>query len=180
MDVPIVIAIIGAVSALIAALVSAAAQRSVRRLEQRFAGNARTIAFRTDQLTKLYLPVSMHLRATRALATTHYEADDSTNQEVEHALHEHNKAIVESLLSVSMYVEPDAPEAATIGLLEHLLQWETIYKLKYQEKRSYKHPIWKEIRRLGYSRFPDGAAEHFHSTATELRAELHAQLCATP
>lgn len=41
----------------------------------------------------------MHLRATRALATTHYKADDDYREEIEHALHEHNKVIVECLLN---------------------------------------------------------------------------------
>src|SRR5262245_16658805 len=118
----------------------------------------------------------MHLRATRALATTHYDADERTRTEIEHALHEHNKSIVECLLSSSMYLEPDAPDAASVELLEHLLQWETLYKLKYQSKRAFSYPIWEEIRRLGYSKFPEDAAEHFHMTASRIRTELHDEL----
>jgi hypothetical protein len=129
------VAVISAATAIAAAVLSAAAQRSVKRVEQRFAGAQRSLAFRSDQLARLYLPVSMHLRATRALATTHYAADDATQTEIEHALHEHNKVIVECLLGASMYLEPDAPASASIELLEHLLQWETLYKLKYQSSQ---------------------------------------------
>ena len=176
MQIPIVVAIISAATAIIAAIVSAAAQRGVKRIEQRFEGAKRSFTFRSDQLAKLYLPVSMHLRATRALATTHYEADTVTRKEIEHALHEHNKVIVECLLASSMYLEPDAPGSASIDLLQHLLQWETLYKLKYRSKPAFSHPIWEEIRRLGYTKFPDEAAEHFHITASRIRTELHSEL----
>ncbi|MGH9848140.1 MAG: hypothetical protein ACREEM_56375 [Blastocatellia bacterium] len=176
MEIPIIVAIISAATAVTAAIVSAAAQRSVKRIEQRFEGAKRSLAFRSDQLAKLYLPVSMHLRATRALATTHYDADEDTRTEIEHALHEHNKVIVECLLSSSMYLEPDAPDAASVELLEHLLQWETLYKLKYQSKPVFSHPIWAEIRRLGYTKFPDDAAEHFHVTASRVRNKLNGEL----
>jgi len=178
-EVPIIVAIISAATAIAAAFLSAAAQRSVKRIEQRFEGAKRSLAFRSDQLAKLYLPVSMHLRATRALATTHYEADEATKTEIEHALHEHNKVIVECLLGSSMYLEPDAPESASIELLEHLLQWETLYKLKYQSKPAFSHPIWAEIRRLGYTKFPEGVAEHFHNAASSIRTELHSELRVT-
>ena len=87
------VAIISAATAIAAAVLSAAAQRSVKRVEQRFEGAQRSLAFRSDQLARLYLPVSMHLRATRALATTHYTADEATQTEIEHALHEHNKVV---------------------------------------------------------------------------------------
>lgn len=180
MDIPIFIAVIGAASAITAALVSAAAQRSVRRIEQRFEGSKRAITFLSDQLGKLYLPVSMHLRATRALATTHYGADEATCREVEHALHEHNRAIIDCLLISAMYLDPNAPEAAAIELLEHLLQWENLYKLKYQKKPAFTHPIWEEIRRLGYTKFPEGAAEHFHSMALKIRTDLHTHLQSVP
>ena len=175
-DLPVVVAMIAAVSAIVAALVSAAAQRHVRRLEQRFEGTKRAVAFRTDQLTKLYLPVSMHLRATRALSTSHYGADNAVSHEVEQALHEHNKAIVDCLQNSSMYLEPDAPDAAAIDLLAHLLQWETLYNLKYQKRPAFQHPIWEEIRRLNYSQFPDGAAEYFHDRSKQIRRDLHADL----
>ena len=154
MEIPIIVAIVSATAAISAAILSAAAQRGVKRLEQSFEGTRRSIAFRSDQLAKLYLPVSMHLRATRVLATTHYNADERTRKEIEHALHEHNKVIVESLLNSSMYLEPDAPDGVSVGLLEHLLQWETLYKLKYQSKPAFSDPIWAEIRRLGIHQVP--------------------------
>lgn len=75
-----------------------------------------------------------------------------------------------------MYLEPDAPDAASIELLEHLLQWETLYKLKYQSRPPFAGPIWAEIRRLGYTEFPEDAAEHFHITASRIRTELHGEL----
>ena len=176
MEIPIIVAIISAATALTAAIVSTVAQRGVKRVEQRFEGAKRSFAFRSDQLAKLYLPVSMHLRATRALATTHYDADEGTRTEIEHALHEHNKVIVECLLNSSMYLEPNAPDAASVELLEHLLQWETLYRLKYQSKPAFSDPIWAAIRRLEYSKFPEDAAEHFHVTASRIRTELYGEL----
>jgi len=116
------------------------------------------------------------LKEELALANTHYGADKATRQQIEHALHEHNRAVVDCLLASSMYLEPDAPEAATIELLEHLLQWENLYKLKYQGNPTFDVSIWDEIRRLGYTQFPDGAAEHFHDTARNIRMNLHKQL----
>lgn len=178
--IPIIIAVISAAGAIVATLLSAAAQRNVRRFEQRFEGSKRAITFLTDQLAKLYLPVSMHLRATRALASTHYGADAATRQEIEHALHEHNRAIIDCLLTSAMYLDPHAPEAATIQLLEHLLQWENLYKLKYQKKPAFNNPIWEEIRRLGYTKFPEEAAKHFHDMALKIRTDLHTQLQSPP
>jgi hypothetical protein len=175
-DIEVLVAFISAAAAIVAAIVSAAARRDAKRVEQRFEGAKRSLAFRGEQLSKLYLPVSMHLRATRALATIHYDPDEATRQEVEHALHEHNKVIVDCLLNASMYLEPDAPDAAAIDLLVHLLQWETLYELKYQRESAFTDPIWDEIRRLGYSDFPDTAAEHFHMTASRIRLQMHSEL----
>lgn len=180
MEVPLFVALIAAAGAIVASVVSAGAQRGLRRLENSLEGTKRAVAFRTEQLTLLYLPVSMHLRATRALSTSHYGADDAIAQEVEHALHEHNKAIVDSMLNASMYLEPDAPDAVAVELLAHLLQWETLYGLKYQKKPAFHHPIWEEIRRLNYSKFPDGAAEYFHERSKQIRSELHADLRSPP
>ena len=171
----VVVAILGAVGAIAAASMSMMAQRSVRKLQERFEAHRQATTFLSDQLSKLYLPVSMHLRATRALSDTHYDADDATKIGIEHALREHNDTIVERLLNWSMYLDPSAPDSVTIDLLEHLLQWESVYKLKYDYKR-YDGPIWDGMRRFGYRQFPDDAGDYFHKTATEIRKELHTRL----
>jgi hypothetical protein len=175
MEIPIIVAIVGAISAVVAAIVSAMAQRNVRQLQERFEKHRQVTTFLSDQLSKLYLPVSMHLRATRALSNTHYEADDATKKEIEHALREHNKVIVERLLTCSMYLDPGAAEDVTVALLEHLLQWESVYKLKYDYGR-YTRPVWDGIRHFGYRRFPDEAADYFHKRAIEIREDLHNRL----
>jgi hypothetical protein len=54
-----------------------------------------------------------------------------------------------------MYLEPDTPEAVTTELLEHIVQWETVYNLKYVRK-TYKGPVFAGIKRFGYSGFPRG------------------------
>jgi hypothetical protein len=95
--------------------------------------------------------------------------------EIEHALREHNKVIVESLLTFSMYLDPSATENVKIALLEHLLQWESVYKLKY-EYGHYTGPVWDGIRHFGYRRFPEEAADHFHKRAIEIREELYGLL----
>lgn len=175
MEIPIVVAILGIIGALAAATMSAVTQRNVKQLEERFQKHQQVTAFLSDQLSKLYLPVSMHLRATRALANTHYEADKTTKTEIEHALSEHNKVIVEHLMTNLMYLDPSAPEVVTTELLEHLLQWENVYKLKYEHKL-HTGPIWDGIRNLGYRQFPEEAADHFHKRAREIREELHDRL----
>ena len=175
MEIPIVVAILGVIGVLASATMSAVTQRNVKQLEERFKKHQQVTTFLNDQLSKLYLPVSMHLRATRALANTHYEADNATKTEIEHALWGHNKVILEHLLTNLMYLDPGAPEVVTTELLEHLLQWENVYKLKYEHKR-HTGPIWDGIRDLGYRQFPDEAADHFHKRAKEIRVELHARL----
>lgn len=175
MEIPIIVAVLGAASAVVAAVVSARAQHNVRQLGERFEQHRQVTAFLTEQLSKLYLPVSMHLRATRALASTHYEADEATKEDIEHALRHHNNAIVECLMTWSMYLDPNAAEEVAIGLLEHLLQWESVYNLKYKYGEL-SGPVWDGIRHFGYRRFPDEAADHFHEKAAEIREELHERL----
>lgn len=171
----IVTAIIAATATIIAAALSVIARRSIRRLEERFEREQESARFLSEQLTKLYLPVSMHLRATRALADIHYAAGEPTKGEIEHALQQHNSAILKVLMNWSMYLDSDAPDTVTSDLLEHLLQWESVYKLKYEYK-VYDGPVWEGIRRYGYRKFPDGVDVYFHEKTEELRRALHDRL----
>jgi hypothetical protein len=168
-------AIIAATATIVAAALSVIARRSIRRLEERFERQRESAQFLSEQLTKLYLPVSMHLRATRALADTHYEAGEPTKTEIEHALRQHNSAILELLMKWSMYLDSDAPDTVTSDLLEHLLQWESVYKLKYEYK-VYDGPVWDGIRHYGYRKFPDGVDVYFREKEKELRKALHDRL----
>ena len=55
----------------------------------------------------------MHLAATSVLARTHYGAERDTVTDIEDALHLHNTAIIDALMSWTVYLDPDAPESAS-------------------------------------------------------------------
>jgi hypothetical protein len=179
MIIPIAVAVIAAITSVGATLVTVRSSRSLRHIEEQFKRQQESAQFLNERLGKLYLPVSMHLSATRILANTHYGADEHTIEEIEHALNYHNKAIIDSLMNWTVYLDPDAPESASTGLLQHLLQWQTVYKLKYEYKQ-WDKPVWDGLRFFQYSQFPDGADVFFHQRTTELRQLLHNRLDSLP
>lgn len=179
MMIPLIVAVVAAMGSLAATLITVRSSRSLRHIEEQFERQQQSAKFLNERLSKLYLPVSMHLSATRVLADTHYGGDEPTIREVEHALHQHNRAIIDSLMTWTVYLDPDAPESASTGLLEHLLQWETVYKLKY-EHNQWEEPIWDGIRFFQYRGFPDEGAKYFQQRTKELRELLHTQIDILP
>jgi hypothetical protein len=113
----------------------------------------------------------MHLSATRVLADTHYGAEGDMLRDIEAALHLHNSAIIDALMTWTLYLDPDAPASASTELLGHLLQWETVYRLK--ERGQWDGPVWEGIRYFGYSKFPEGAAEYFTDETMRKRKLLN-------
>jgi hypothetical protein len=169
--IPIIVATIAALTSIAAAVISARTNLSVRKSQVQYEDQQKSRAFLNEQLKNLYLPVSMHLSATRVLADTHYGAEGDLLRDIEAAMHLHNSAIVEALMTWSLYLDPDAPSSASAALLAHLLQWETVYRLK--ERGQWDGPVWDGIRYFGYSQFPDGAAEYFAGATVRKRQQLH-------
>ena len=170
----ILVAAIAAVASIAATVISARNARSLHESEERFKNQQQSAEFLNEQLKNLYLPVSMHLAATSVLAKTHYGADEETVSDIEKALHVHNRAIIDALMNWTLYLDPDAPESATTGLLGHLLQWETVYEMKMRQQ--WDAPVWDGIRHFGYDKFPDGAAEYFVRETDQKRKLLSDRL----
>jgi hypothetical protein len=85
-------------------------------------------------------------------------------------------------MSASMYLEPDAPEANLKALLEHLTQWDIVYKLKYEYK-VYEGPVFTGIKKFGFRGFPrkknkedEGIDQYFDRKVKELRSKHHSRL----
>jgi len=74
----------------------------------------------------------------------------------------------------ALYLEEDAPETVTSELLTHLIQWDTVYKLKYEYK-TWKGPVFAGIQEFGFRGFPDGVDDYFSTTTRRLRRGLSEQ-----
>ena len=167
-------AIIAAVAAVSSTVVSAMTSRSIRRREELFAMRQESGEFLREKISKLYMPVAMRIRVTGQLFDRFF-ASTTTSEEktaIEHAMREYNKAIQETLMAEFAYLEPDAPKEATTDLMQHLIQWENVYRLKY-EYGVYDGPVFAGIKRFGYQSFPPGADEYFIRRTEELRDLLH-------
>jgi hypothetical protein len=179
-----VTAVIAAVAATTSAVVSYVGTRDIRRLEARQALERQGAEFIAERLTKLYVPVTMHLAATKVLFTRYFEASTTAQEKVaiEHELRFHNKEIRERLMQWSVYVESRpkecgselAPDDLMRQLLGHLIQWETVYRLKYEYK-VYEGPVFTGIKDFGFRGFPEGADEYFQCTERVLREQMHAR-----
>ena len=81
------------------------------------------------------------------------------------------------IMNHSIYLEPDpetpgAPNERAIQLLEHLIQWETVFDLKYEHK-VYDGPVYAGIDLFGANEFPQGVDKYFTDKMRDLRQELH-------
>lgn len=154
--------------------------RSVSRFEAETARARASAEFVADQLTELYVPVRMHLSVTRKLFDRYFEPTTSDEEKaaIKHEWRVHNTAVREALMSSALYLEP-APEGGVDAdslvhaLLEHLTQWETVYKLKY-DYGVHAGPVFAGISEFGFRRFPDGVDAYFEAAEAKLRARLHA------
>ena len=175
----LIAAIVAAISAVLAAGIAAYSAYSVGAAQERFAERQAGADFLAERLTNLYVPVSMHLVATKALFDRFGEANVSAAEKtaLEHELRFHNNEIKRILLESSVYAVPShgsSPGADQLlsDLLEHLVQWETVYKMKYEYK-VYEGPVFAGIKEFGFRGFPEGADAYFHTTETQLRQKLH-------
>jgi len=176
-------AVVAAAAALAAAGITAYSSLELKNREELFANRQHAAEFLEQRLTKLYIPVSMHLAVTNALFTRFMELNTSDKEKtaIEHELHDHNSAILKTLLESSVYTESSSAaggcdiDAMITQLTEHLVQWETVYNLKY-EHRAYTGPVFAGISEFGFRGFPQGtcgADTHFRETTLRLRRALH-------
>lgn len=190
MDVKIIVAIVTSVFSLIgaafAALFSFTSQKRLKRLESELKQRAESADFLAAKLDKFYLPMSMHLRANDKLFKRFFKAGGKEKEAIEHEWREHNSKVREYLMNSAIYVEPDAPEADLDALLEHLIQWDIVYKLKY-EHEVYDGPVFAGIEDFGFRGFPrkkpdegENIDEYFRRKVNELRSRHHQRLQLNP
>ena len=179
MNSELVAAVIAAFAAVVAAIVAVAGQRSAHRLETAFRERQESGAFLEQKLARFYAPMATHLAVTQKLFHRFGEADTAERTAIEHELRNHNRQIVKTLVDAGMYLEPDAPEGLADQLLEHLMQWEIVYKLKY-EHQVYQGPVFAGIAQFGFRAHPGAVAdEYFSRSVKELRRRHHDRLRAS-
>lgn len=173
-DVSLVIALIAAATSIVSAVIAARSSSGLRMREEQFTRHIESLQFLRDKLTKLYIPMTMYLRITRSLYDRYTEAS-TTHEEraaIEETARQYNAMMRQLLIDGAIYLEPDAPTEVTNDLLEHLLQIETVYRLKY-EFQVYSGPVFAGIKRFGFRRFPKGVDDYFSAKTDELRQRLH-------
>ena len=186
MDATIVISVLALVIAplgvISAAVIARSSGRDLRRRQELFTRQQESVQFLSEKLDKLYLPLAMRLTVTQGLFDRYFESSTSAEEKtaIEHEWREPNNAILNLLMNSSKYLEPDAPKEITVQLLQHLVQWETVYKLKYLYK-VYDGPVFAGIGAFGVRKFPelpDGRKldDYFLERVEALREQLHQQL----
>jgi hypothetical protein len=131
-------AAVAAAAAIFAAGVTAYSTVQLKAREEAFTDRQRAVDFLGERLTKLYVPVSMHLAATDVLFKRFNEPNTSRAERtaIEHEMHDHNSAVLKTLMESSVYTEPaDTAGACNVDtmitdLIDHLIQWETVYSLQ--------------------------------------------------
>lgn len=171
----IIASIVALVASLAAALIALRGERSVRMLEAELKRREESLDYLGNQLSELYVPVSMNLAATNALFERFFEAEEEEKRAIEHELQGHNRAVREILMSRSIYLEADAPSELVEAYLEHLIQWEIVYKLKY-EYHVYEGPVFAGIGKFGFKGFPEGIDEYFREGLRRLKDRYNSQL----
>jgi len=161
-------ALIAAIAAVTSAVVSSHSNKSVAQLQAYYIKEKESIEFIKEQLSKLYYPVSLHLKATNHLFKRYSEATTSEEEIkiIEHAMKDHNQEILRLLIDGAMYLDPDAPKEVTTELLEHFIQWNTVYKMKYTDK-TYGGPVFAGIKQFGFRGFPKGREIYFNDKTKE-------------
>lgn len=177
-------AVIAATAALGSMIVSVYSAHSIRELEEKYTQRRESAEFIAERLNNLYVPVRMHLACTKRLFERFFEETTTDNEKtaIEHELRLHNTEVRDRLMKWSVYIEPESvaditsnPDELVQNLLEHLIQWETVYKLKYEYK-VYDGPVFAGISSFGFRGFPKGVDEYFARTEVMLRKRMHDRL----
>ncbi len=174
---PIITSIVSLIASLIAAYLAVVGQKRLKLLEAEYERKAELAEFLAAKLDRLYIPVSMNLAATQKLFKRFKEADEDERTAIEHELRAHNARIRECLMNATIYIESDAPEGMIERLLEHLLQWDIVYRLKYEYK-VYDGPVFAGIEKFGFRGFPrdEDVDGYFKRKMKELKERHHQRL----
>ncbi len=176
----VIVAIIAAVASAVAAFISYMESQSVTRMQESFEQARESAEFLEAQINEFYLPMTMNLVVTKGLFDRYTEPNitDAEKSAIELLMQEHNTRMRERLMTGSVYLEPDAPEEVYKDLLLHLIQWETIYQLKYTYK-VYDGWLFAGIKEFGFRRFPqkvpgyESVDDYYQKATARLRRKLH-------
>jgi hypothetical protein len=123
----------------------------------------------------------MRLSATGKLFDRYFEAaeDGKVAVAIEHEMRIHNTAIRELLMNAALYLDDDSPDGMMDKLLEHLIQWDIVYKLKYEYK-VYDGHVFAGIVQFGFRGFPRelNPDRYFSDKGKQLKTQ-HARRMAT-
>lgn len=181
-----VVAGVAAVAAVVAAGIATITSLYVRRRDQQFLKLKQSTEFLQAQLDNLYMPVAVGLSNTNRLFARYFQDDttDSEKEIIEHAWELFNSEIFECLTRSWVYLDPDGPSGDIDDLIEHLQQWKSVYRLKY-DKGTYSGPVFAGIQQFGFKGFPRPDYEspprqaldvYFKQRAEALRDEIHRRL----
>ena len=157
---------------------------ATQNVQAAFARQQQAIKVLEQRVNGAYGPVQSRLLITRALYKRYFEAGVSHEEKtaIEHEWRIHNEAVLDVLTNKSALIGlPSGTSRACAdslinALIEHLTQWQTVYRLKYKYE-AYEGPVFAGIRQFGNRSFPKsnpcGGADTFFSAGLgELRSEL--------
>lgn len=174
MDTDIVVALIALITSAVAAFITVLSHRNIKFLEQKMKRQEDSSQFLAEKLIKFYLPMTMHLAVNKNLFNRYFKADTDEKIAIEREMRAaHNAKVIDCLMSSSIYLEKDMPEGMADELLEHLIRWELVYKLKY-EHEVYNGPVFAGIEKFGFRGFPDMDVDgYFKRKVNELKGQYH-------
>lgn len=184
MDIATIVAAgVAAFAALVAAGIAAVTALYVRRRDRQLLKAQQSTDFLQAQLDNIYLPVAISLSITNQLFDRYFQSTttDSEKEVIEHAWKLHNSEAFERLTRYQVYMDPGGPTKDVDDLIEHLQQWDSVYRLKYTEG-TYSGPVFAGIRQFGFKGFPRPDREtpprqaldvYFKQKAELLRNEIH-------
>jgi hypothetical protein len=128
--------IVAALAAIISSFLAFRSNRNVAILNNRFSKEREANQFVEKQLSNLYFPMHINLMASNTLFKRYFENSTSDEEKsiIEHAWKKHNETIYKILTENSVYLDVDAPKEVTGELLEHIIQWNSVYEMKYVDK----------------------------------------------
>jgi len=174
MHINILVAVIALIASVFATVMTVASQRNIKILEGKLRRREESDQFIAQKLEKFYLPVQLHLATTKKLFDRYFQAGDKEREAIEHELVVHNAKIRECLMSSSIFLEEDIPPGMIDGLLEHLIQWEIVYKLKYEYK-VYEGPVFAGIKEFGFCGFPEMDVDGYFKRKVHALKQKHHQ-----
>lgn len=157
-------ALIAAATGIVSSIIAGNANKSVKKLENQFLKENESNTFREKQLSDLYFPMHVHLTITQALFKRFFEKNtsESEKENIEHTWKHHNSEMFNILTKNSGYLDVDAPNEVTQDLVEHILQWNIVYNMKYVDKK-HTGPVFSGTSQFGFRGFPKGKSVYSNS-----------------